>query len=86
MSDRRRFVKFSLLSSAALLAGKNLFAKTDNGERKYDTVKDEPVVISTWDFGKAANVGAWNILKKGGRALDAVEAGVMIPEADPEYL
>ena len=84
MSDRRRFVKFSLLSSAALLAGKNLFAKTDNGERKYDTVKDEPVVISTWDFGKAANVGAWNILKKGGRALDAVEAGVMIPEADPE--
>ncbi len=84
MSDRRRFVKFSLLSSAALLAGKNLFAKTDKGERKYDTVKDEPIVISTWDFGKAANAGAWNILKKGGRALDAVEAGVMIPEADPE--
>ena len=26
---------------------------------------------------------AWEVLKKGGRALDAVEAGVKIPEADP---
>ena len=84
MSDRRKFVKFSLLSSAAILVGKNLFARTDKGDRKYDTVKDQPVVISTWDFGKAANVAAWAILKKGGRALDAVEAGVMIPEADPK--
>src|SRR3712207_8726206 len=38
---------------------------------------------STWDFGKTANIGAWEVLKKGGRALDAVEAGVRIPEADP---
>jgi N4-(beta-N-acetylglucosaminyl)-L-asparaginase len=40
-------------------------------------------VISTWDFGKAANAEAWTILGNGGRALDAVEAGVKIPEADP---
>ncbi len=77
-------MKFSLLSGAALLAGKNLFAKADKGDKKYNTIKDEPVVISTWDFGKVANAGAWDILKKGGRALDAVEAGVMIPEADPK--
>jgi N4-(beta-N-acetylglucosaminyl)-L-asparaginase len=38
-------------------------------------------VISTWDAGIAANKGAWEILKKGGRALDAVEAGVMVTEA-----
>ena len=46
-------------------------------------IMNEPIVISTWDFGKEANLAAWEILKKGGRALDAVEAGVMVPEADP---
>ena len=45
--------------------------------------KNDPVVVSTWDFGKTANLGAWEVLKKGGRALDAVEAGARIPEADP---
>ena len=42
-----------------------------------------PIVISTWDFGRQANAGAWEVLKKGGRALDAVEQGVRVPEADP---
>ncbi len=82
MSDRRKFVKRSLLASAGLLAGKNLFAATATGFTP-TTVTDHPVVISTWDFGKAANAAAWQILGKGGRALDAVEAGVMVPEADP---
>jgi N4-(beta-N-acetylglucosaminyl)-L-asparaginase len=40
-----------------------------------------PLVLSTWDAGLAANKGAWEILSKGGRSLDAVEAGVMITEA-----
>lgn len=30
-----------------------------------------------------ANVEAWKILSAGGRALDAVEAGARVPEADP---
>jgi N4-(beta-N-acetylglucosaminyl)-L-asparaginase len=46
--------------------------------------KGLPTVVSTWNFGMAANAGAWTVLEKGGRALDAVEAGVRIPEADPE--
>jgi N4-(beta-N-acetylglucosaminyl)-L-asparaginase len=41
-----------------------------------------PCVISTWDFGVAANQAAWAVLSKGGRALDAVEAGARVPEAD----
>jgi N4-(beta-N-acetylglucosaminyl)-L-asparaginase len=45
--------------------------------------KSKPIVISTWDAGIAANKGAWEILGKGGRALDAVEAGVMVTEASP---
>lgn len=41
-----------------------------------------PLVISTWDNIKA-NEAAMDILGKGGNALDAVEAGVKVPEGDP---
>jgi L-asparaginase/N4-(beta-N-acetylglucosaminyl)-L-asparaginase len=43
-----------------------------------------PVVISTWKHGVPANDAAWKVLSGGGSALDAVEAGVRIPEGDPE--
>lgn len=43
----------------------------------------KPLVISTWNFGKAANIEAWKVLSKNGRALDAVERGVQVPESDP---
>ena len=78
MSDRRKFMKQSLLGSAALLAGLRSSAKTAPIPGK------NPIVLSTWDFGKEANAAAWEVLKTGGRALDAVEKGVMVPEADPE--
>lgn len=42
-----------------------------------------PMVIATWGPNLKANAAAWEILSKGGYALDAVEAGVHIPEADP---
>lgn len=44
----------------------------------------KPVVISTWNHGLPANEAAWKILSSGGSALDAVEKGVMVAEADPE--
>lgn len=53
-------------------------------EVPYTPVKDNPIVISTWDFGMAANAEAWKVLQANGRALDAVEAGVKVPEADPK--
>lgn len=85
MSDRRKFVKQSILSSAAILSGSHLFAKaTVAPDIKYGITKDKPIVISTWNFGKKANAAAWQVLDNGGRALDAVEAGVKVPEADPE--
>jgi isoaspartyl peptidase/L-asparaginase-like protein (Ntn-hydrolase superfamily) len=43
----------------------------------------KPVVVSTWNFGMEANKEAWKILAANGRALDAVEAGARVPEADP---
>jgi len=52
-----------------------------NARSTYRTIKGNPIVISTWDAGLAANLGAWEVLGKGGRALDAVEKGVMVTEA-----
>ncbi len=43
----------------------------------------KPVIISTWDFGIKANDAGWDILKKGGSALDAVQAGATVTEDDP---
>ena len=41
------------------------------------------MIVSTWDFGAAANDAAFAKLKAGGSLIDAVEAGGMVPEADP---
>lgn len=78
MSTRRKFLQSSVFSSVAVLFGKTGFAANET-----DTVvTGNPIVISTWDAGINANKGAWQILGKGGRALDAVEAGVMVTEAE----
>jgi len=53
------------------------------GSADKDKAVKKPIVLSTWNFGLAANVDAWKVLSKGGRALDAVEAGAKVPEADP---
>lgn len=48
------------------------------------SLHNKPVVVSTWNFGMRANEEAWKILEKNGRALDAVEWGVRLVEADPD--
>jgi N4-(beta-N-acetylglucosaminyl)-L-asparaginase len=78
MLNRRKFLQSSVLSSAAVL-----FRKTGLGAGVPLSVKNNPVVISTWAPNVKANAEAWRILGPGGRSLDAVEAGVQIPEADP---
>ncbi|HWG11040.1 MAG TPA: N(4)-(beta-N-acetylglucosaminyl)-L-asparaginase [Rhodanobacteraceae bacterium] len=76
MGDRRQFLKTAALaaSAAALPAQRSHAgnAAAPSGAR----------VASTWDFGVAANQAAWAILGNGGHALDAVEAGARVPEAD----
>lgn len=76
MINRRKFIASSVLSSAAVLAAKMADAKESNL-----TIKGKAIVISTWDAGLEANKAAWKILGTGGRALDAVEQGVMVTEA-----
>jgi isoaspartyl peptidase/L-asparaginase-like protein (Ntn-hydrolase superfamily) len=45
-----------------------------------------PLVLSTWDFGATANDAAWKLLSSGGRALDAVEEGIKVIEADADNM
>ncbi len=91
MADRRTFLRTTALGAAfapTLLDG---CAPADPGPdttgaptQRTSPTPVRPVALSTWEHGLGANAAAWEILREGGRALDAVEAGVRIPEADPE--
>lgn len=82
MKSRRNFIKLSALGTAlatGLYPIQQAFsAALPKGK------SNKPIVISTWNHGMAANNAAWKILSRNGNALDAVEAGVRAPEADPE--
>lgn len=78
MYNRRKFLKISSAASALAAISSSGFSRSFVS----GSVAGFPIVISTWDFGVAANKEAWKVLEKGGRALDAVEAGVKVPEAD----
>ncbi len=79
MLHRRLFIRASALSSAALFFLKN----RPNQQRATPFAPNQPIVIATWQVNTKANAAAWSILEKNGTALDAVEFGVQIPEADP---
>ena len=77
MINRRKFIRHSVLSTGAILLAQNLNARVPSPNSL-------PMVISTWAPNVKANKAAWEVLSNGGRALDAVEKGVMVTEADPE--
>jgi len=78
MFTRRRFLHTTALSSVGIL-----FKRSNEPHQVVINVKDNPVVIATWGDNVKANAAAWGILGKGGRSIDAVEAGVQVPESDP---
>lgn len=78
MSTRRTFLKSSALGLGAFTFSKlHLYADSLQHE------KIEPVVISTWKHGVAANEAAMQTLMNRKTALDAVEQGVRVAESDP---
>ncbi|WP_262245401.1 N(4)-(beta-N-acetylglucosaminyl)-L-asparaginase [Parapedobacter soli] len=80
MINRRLFIKAGALGASALsVVG---LASARNEKSRSNARTNKPIVIATWDFGVAANQAAWTVLASGGRALDAVETGVRVPEAD----
>lgn len=78
MYNRRKFIKVSAAGASLAALAPSAFAQSG----VLEPPTGNPIVISTWDFGIAANKEAWKTLEKGGRSLDAVESGVRIPEAD----
>ena len=74
---RRDFIKSSAIS---LVASSSILTQCDNPIKK---IKNDPIVLSTWDHGIPANNAAISIINKNGSSLEAVEAGVRITEADP---
>jgi N4-(beta-N-acetylglucosaminyl)-L-asparaginase len=82
MATRKEFlIKSSLAVGAALIGGKLKASQPFTSVPGTETGR-HPLVIATWD-NLPATEGAWKKMQNGGSALDGVEAGVMVPEADP---
>lgn len=81
MASRRTFIKKSVLGGLGAYTG--IQSMTTDAIEYHENAKNAlPVVIATWKNEKA-NDAAWKVLHANGYALDAVEAGVRVPEADP---
>lgn len=78
---RRDFVK----SAAILGITTGVVAKSTDVEILIPSSKDKfkPITIATWNNKKAVQE-AWTVIQKGGKAVDAVEAGARVPEEDPK--
>lgn len=72
MTTRRNF----LALCAGLTGAATLAQAAESASGRY-------AIVSTWDFGTAANAAAFAKMSAGGSLLDAVEAGARVPEADP---
>ena len=75
MSNRRNFIKGGVLGAV----GTAIFPKLISAIAQNSNPNSEeghPMVISTWKHGMPANVAAMEVLQSGGKAIDAVEAGV----------
>ena len=83
MLKRRDFITQMAGYGAAMGLGSKMNPDTrPNLEREKNSL-GIPIMISTWEHGMDANKVGWDILRNGGRALDAVERGVRVVESDP---
>ena len=79
---RRTFFKWGLTGAVIGLIkpsqASDILKSTSTTPNKVKT----PIVISTWKHGLEANKAAWEVLSKGGKAIDAVEQAARVTEAD----
>jgi N4-(beta-N-acetylglucosaminyl)-L-asparaginase len=76
---RRTFFKLGLAAGAVTVV-KPTWAMPADIHKTFEY--QGPIVLSTWDHGLAANLGAWSVMEKGGHSLDAVMRGAMVTESD----
>ena len=88
---RRKFIQNASLSSLGIVAGASALACNDGKETEKNsalvgtpqTSTILPLVIATWNV-KDSTAKAWEVLQQGGSALDAIEQGCMVEEANAE--
>jgi N4-(beta-N-acetylglucosaminyl)-L-asparaginase len=83
MKRRNFIVQGSLISAGLIINPKTGLPQSIIAPRPASA---GPVCITTWDFGIKANAAAWECLSKGNRALDAVEQGIRVIEADEDNM
>ena len=87
---RRKFIQNTSLGSLGVVAGAaTLGCKVDSEKKEAIAIKTNadtesiPLVIATWNVPDATTK-AWQVLQEGKSALDAIEAGCKVEEANEE--
>lgn len=82
--NRRKFIQNTALSGLGLTVGASALANEIPLTNSNTIINRDnyPLVIATWDV-KNATAKAWEVLQKGGSALDAAEKGCNVEEEDP---
>lgn len=86
---RRTFIQNASLSSLGIVAAASVISCKDNQELEKDTQTSNttegaiPIIIATWNVPEATKK-AWGVIENGGSALDAIEQGCMVEEANAE--
>lgn len=84
---RRKFIQNAAIGSVGMVSASSLLACDDKSSEANKSAiansfaPEYPVVIATWDV-KDATAKAWEVLKQGGSALDAIEQGCRVEEAN----
>mgnify|MGYP002639914110 CR=1 FL=1 len=88
--SRRTFLSTAAAATVAdLVVGNRLSAEESLSTQTVtsptaDPVRQAPVFVSTWDFGRVANEKAMATLAAGGDMLDAIEQGIRETEVDAD--
>ncbi len=83
MKNRRQFLKQSAYAVGAISLGTSCNTETEAVPVANSDVAVKPTILATWNNFRATKA-AMEKLKATGSALDAVEAGARVPEADPK--
>ncbi|MGF1556288.1 N(4)-(beta-N-acetylglucosaminyl)-L-asparaginase [Paucihalobacter sp.] len=83
---RRNFIKNASITGIGLTISTSVLnCKDHNPEKNHNTamapINTTPIVVATWDV-KESTQKAWEVIQNGGTALDAVEQGCMVEEAN----
>lgn len=85
---RRKFIQNASLSTFGIAVGTSVFASEKNilssEEKSFPNgTANFPMVIATWNVNDST-AEAWRVLQEGKSALDAIEKGCMVEEANAE--